>query len=70
MKQVVAQAVVAVLAWGVVGFFLWVIRSRRAALAAGRAALDALASELGSTYTPAPMPRLEGLLAGRRCVLM
>lgn len=70
MKQAVAQAIVAVLVLGVAGFFLWVIRGRRAALAAGEAALDALARELGTTYTRSPEPRIEGALAGRACLML
>jgi hypothetical protein len=69
MKQLVAQAIVAVLLVAIVGALLWVIRSRRASVAAGNTALDALARDLGTTWTPSAMPHLSGTYAGRACSL-
>ena len=69
MKQLVAQLIVFAVIAAVVAFFVWVIRGRRASLASGRAALEALASELGTTYTASSQPRLEGTFTGRHCTL-
>lgn len=69
MKQVIAQAIVAVLLVLVVGFFVWMFRARRAARASGATALAALARDLGATDEPRAGTGLHGTFGGRRCTI-
>jgi hypothetical protein len=69
MKQVIAQIVIAVVLILVIGFFVWMFRSRRASRAAGATALEALARDLETTYSPSSWTSLTGKFRGRRCAI-
>lgn len=64
MKQVIAQAIVAVLLVLVVGFFVWMFRARRAARASGATALAALAGTLARRTSRALGPACTARSAG------
>ena len=69
MKQLVAQIIVFLILFLVVGFFVYVFAARRKARGAGKQALASLAREMGADEADSSTPGLHGTFGGRRCSL-